>query len=181
MWCIACQAQPAYRYLSIVFCLFLFWSPHKGRREVFIYYILLAVLLTAAVVSDIRTYRIPNALNALGCLTGMTYGVASGGVGGLCRSFMGIIVPAALLMVLFVLRVIGAGDIKLLSAIGAFVSLDIIKIIVISFVLTALYGIGTVVLGYCRHSKRGFTKIHLSIPIMFGTILYLAGGILLEL
>lgn len=152
-----------------------------GEGRLVIYYILLAVLLAVAVISDIKAYRIPNVLNALGCLAGMTYGVVSGGTRGLCRSLMGIIVPAVLLMVLFIFRVIGAGDIKLLSAIGAFVSLDIIKIIVISFILTAVYGIGAVVLKYCLTSKRGFTKIHLSIPIMLGTILYLAGGIVLEL
>lgn len=146
-----------------------------------IYYILLAVLLAAAVASDIRSYRIPNSLNALGCLAGIAYGVVSDGTRGLCRSFIGIAVPVFLLIILFAFRIVGAGDIKLLSAIGAFVSMDIIKIIIISFILTAVYGIGTVVLRYRLTSKKGFTKIHLSVPIALGTILYLSGGVFLEL
>lgn len=153
-----------------------------GEGRSVIYYILLTALLALAVVSDIKTYRIPNVLNAFGCLTGMMYGVLSGGTRGLFRSLIGIVVPVLMLMVLFFFRIVGAGDIKLLSAIGSFVSLDITKIIVISFILTAVYGIGISVLKCFRiFPKPGFTKIHLSVPIVFGTILYVAGGVFLEL
>jgi prepilin peptidase CpaA len=52
-------------------------------------------------------------------LVGLTANLAMEGFEGLMFSLMGIVLPAACLIVLYVTRIIGAGDIKLLSAVGA--------------------------------------------------------------
>ncbi|MDQ2798381.1 MAG: prepilin peptidase [Armatimonadota bacterium] len=80
--------------------------------------IALAVLLTLAAVCDIRTHRVPNLL----VLTGLGLGLAGhgwrGGGPGLLESLEGIAVAVPLLL-LYALGGLGAGDVKLLGAVGA--------------------------------------------------------------
>ena len=78
----------------------------------------LAILLTLAVVSDIRSHHIPNPL----ALTGLVLGLAGhgwrGGGPGLLLSLEGVAV-AALALLPYALGGLGAGDVKLLGAVGA--------------------------------------------------------------
>ncbi len=79
---------------------------------------LLAVLLLGASAYDLRTRRIPNALAAAGMLAGLAGQARLGGLPGLEQSLLGI--AAALpLLGLYAARVFGAGDVKLLAAVGA--------------------------------------------------------------
>lgn len=50
---------------------------------------------------------------------GLVTGLVLGNLQGLADSFLGIIIPFLLLIILYALRMLGAGDIKLFSAIGA--------------------------------------------------------------
>ena len=76
-----------------------------------------------------------------------------------------------LLYLFFLIRVIGAGDIKLLAGIGAFVSKRIIYVIMIAFVLASMYSlvciICKVVKRFCDKTKTPyrFSRMHLSVPI----------------
>lgn len=81
--------------------------------------IIVSVLILLAVVSDLRTYKIKNSITYSFMLAGLTTNVARDGFKGLAFSFQGIMLPAACLLILYIMRAIGAGDIKLLSAIGA--------------------------------------------------------------
>lgn len=82
-------------------------------------YIILLVLIIIAVAGDIRFYRIYNLPVALGLVAGLVLNCITGGFEGLARSLLAAILPAVLLIVLFALRMLGAGDIKLFCAIGA--------------------------------------------------------------
>lgn len=82
-------------------------------------YIILTLLLVIAVAGDIRTYRIYNLPIALGLAAGLVLNFMIDGIEGLAWSLLAAIIPAALLIVLFALRMLGAGDIKLFCAIGA--------------------------------------------------------------
>jgi prepilin peptidase CpaA len=77
------------------------------------------VLLLLALASDLRTYKIKNSITYSFMLVGLTVNLAMGGFEGLIFSLKGIILPALCLIILYAVRVIGAGDIKLLSAVGA--------------------------------------------------------------
>jgi len=81
----------------------------------------LAVMLTAgwACASDLRTRRIPNALTFGAALAALVFHVATGGVAGGVNSLGGWLVGAALLFAPFALGGMGAGDVKLLGALGA--------------------------------------------------------------
>jgi prepilin peptidase CpaA len=81
--------------------------------------IIISALFLFALVSDLRTYKIKNSITYSFMVVGLTANFAEEGFEGFVLSFQGIILPAACLMILYIMRIIGAGDIKLLSAVGA--------------------------------------------------------------
>jgi len=77
------------------------------------------LLLSAAVICDIREYRVSNLHTALGLIAGIALNFAAEGINGLVMSLCGAFIPAIALFTLYALRMMGAGDIKLFCAIGA--------------------------------------------------------------
>lgn len=84
---------------------------------------LLLLLLLAAAWHDIRSRRIPNALVYTGAITGVLVNTLlpqeMGGLGAL-DSLAGLGAGLLLLLPLYLLRAMGAGDVKLMSMVGAF-------------------------------------------------------------
>ena len=78
----------------------------------------LTLLLVLAAAADIRTHRIPNWLTLAGLAVGLVGNGWLGGGGGLRESLAGIGV-ASLALALYAVRALGAGDVKLLGAVGA--------------------------------------------------------------
>ncbi len=78
----------------------------------------LVLLLLAGSVCDIQTRRVPNILTAAGVLAGLAGHACFGGLSGLLWSLEGTAAVLPLLL-LYAARVFGAGDIKLLMAVGA--------------------------------------------------------------
>lgn len=82
-------------------------------------YIQVSVLLLLAVVSDIRTYKIKNSITLSFIVIGLLTNTLFNGYEGMIFSLKGILFPVVILIWLFALKMLGAGDIKLLSAIGS--------------------------------------------------------------
>lgn len=82
-------------------------------------YIVLICLITLSVVSDIKDSKIRNIYVLPSVLLGVIINTYIYEFQGLKSSFFGIAVPIVLLFIMFYLKLIGAGDIKLFSAIGA--------------------------------------------------------------
>lgn len=84
--------------------------------------LVLGALVLTAVVCDLRSRRIPNALVASGIALGLLFSAAAHAGDGLASSvggaLLGGLAGLALLMPLYVLRVLGAGDVKLLAMVG---------------------------------------------------------------
>jgi prepilin peptidase CpaA len=74
-----------------------------------------------ACVFDLRTRRIPNALTFGGAAVALAYALASQGFGGLLIGLEGWGVGLALFLPMFLLGGMGAGDVKLLACLGAWV------------------------------------------------------------
>jgi prepilin peptidase CpaA len=82
--------------------------------------LLLVVLLAIAVQSDLRHHRIPNKLTLVGLGAGLGLQTLAGGMHGLVSGLLGAGVGLACFAPFYLLRAMGAGDVKLLAAVGAF-------------------------------------------------------------
>lgn len=80
--------------------------------------VVLGVVLTAAVI-DVRTRRIPNILTFGSAAAAFGYHAWSAGAPGFGASAGGWALGVALFLPMFLLRGMGAGDVKLLGAVGA--------------------------------------------------------------
>lgn len=98
--------------------------------------IVLVLLLAAAVTGDIRRYKISNIAIAAGLAAGLTLNTLQNGFSGLLGSLLAAVVPAAALSMLFVLRMLGAGDIKLFCAVGAIMGTKFILFVILFSFLT---------------------------------------------
>lgn len=101
--------------------LFLPWLVAGGRAwsGPAAWFLLLAALMASY---DLACRRIPNPLNALTALWGLAWGLAAGGWAGLGQSLLGALVAFGLMAVFFFVGAVGAGDVKALGALGAFLS-----------------------------------------------------------
>lgn len=82
--------------------------------------IALFTFVLASCAIDLRTRRIPNVLSGLAALTGVGLSVAYYGTAGLASSLSGVVVMIAVLLAPFALGGLGAGDVKMMAAVGAF-------------------------------------------------------------
>ena len=79
----------------------------------------LLVIVGLAALIDVRTRRIPNALTFGGAGVALAYHGWAAGLPGLGRSAAGWAVGVGLFLPLYLLRGLGAGDVKLLGVVGA--------------------------------------------------------------
>ncbi len=97
----------------------------------------LAILVIAAGIYDFRFRRIPNWLNMSGLAFGFGLNVYLGGLGGLRAATLGMVLAVAVYLPLYLVRGMGAGDVKLMAAVGAIAGPQHWFVI---FVATALSG-----------------------------------------
>ncbi|SFB09473.1 prepilin peptidase CpaA [Acetitomaculum ruminis DSM 5522] len=105
-----------------------------------IYHGLLILLLLLAVFYDFQTLKISNKIIITGLIIGLTGQLYFRGLlAGTLNFFEGIMIPLIILIPLFVFSMIGAGDIKLLAVVGAFLGYKaVFDCIIISFLLGAV-------------------------------------------
>ena len=99
-------------------------------------YVLLAVTSVAAVM-DLRVRRIPNWLTLPALATGITMQVVLQGSPGLWVALAGTGVALLVYLPLFAIRAQGAGDVKLMAAVGSFTGAQHWLLL---FVLVSLFG-----------------------------------------
>jgi prepilin peptidase CpaA len=80
---------------------------------------------------DARTRRIPNGLNMIGLLSGLSIHGWSSGWSGFIYSVMGAVTGFMLMLLLYLFKSVGAGDVKLFAAIGAIAGLNEVLLIII--------------------------------------------------
>jgi prepilin peptidase CpaA len=97
----------------------------------------LVAILTLSAIIDLRTQKIPNIITCSGMLAALSLHVATNGLGGLIFSLKGIAAGIALLIVPYIMSGMGAGDVKLMGAVGSFLGA---KATLESFILIALAG-----------------------------------------
>jgi prepilin peptidase CpaA len=111
--------------------------------------LVLATGLTAAVVTDVRTRRIPNWLT--GSIAAAGFGLAAGGGHvTIAQALIGMLIGLALMLPGHVIGATGAGDVKLMAAIGAVVG---VAAIVRIFLFTAIAG-GVLAIAVALYRRR---------------------------
>jgi prepilin peptidase CpaA len=81
--------------------------------------ILVAVIVVIAAATDIRSRRIPNWLTLSGVLAGLSLNFYLSGWPGIRSSASGMALGFGAYFALYALRAMGAGDVKLMAAVGA--------------------------------------------------------------
>ena len=77
------------------------------------------VVASAGAVYDVFTHRIPNGLTYGGLIIGITFWVLMSGWQGFLTSILGALIAGGIFLVLYAIRTMGAGDVKLMAAVGA--------------------------------------------------------------
>ena len=105
----------------------------------------LIALLTVAAVNDYRSYRIPNWLTFGGAAFGLLYTamVPFAPGEGLLWSLYGLLLGFAISLPLYVLRAMGAGDVKLIAMAGAFLGpVDTVYAVLCTFMVGGVAALG---------------------------------------
>ena len=106
--------------------------------------ILAALLLLAAVAAvwDLRTRRIPNWLVLAGLIAGFALNGILYGLAGLAAAGLGMLVGFGIYLVLHLLHAMGAGDVKLMAAVGSLVGWhEWFRIFLVAVIIGAIAGV----------------------------------------
>jgi len=142
--------------------------------------LMLLVFLSCAVYTDMTQTRISNRLIVFGLILGFIFRLWLEGLIGVFFFVVNIFIPVILLFLLFQMRALGAGDIKLFSMLGAFISTEqLLKLMVLAFCVGALMGI--CIIGYQfifrKYELGKLTQVHFSPAILMAYILVVGGDL----
>ena len=134
---------------------------------------ILATVLIIAVINDIRFHKIPNALTYSAMLAAIAWHSMFNGTEGLYFSLGGIGSGIAVLLGFYLMGGMGAGDVKLMGAVGGFLGP---KGVLAAFLFTALIGgiYALIVLGrggYLKAALKRYTAM-LRTFVSTGKIIY---------
>lgn len=116
---------------------------------------------------DLKSYKISNHLIIFGLIIGILFNFFEYGWTSISISFLGILLPILLLFPLFLIKALGAGDIKLFSVLGSFYGVTyVFKIIVAAFIIGAVMS-----LVYLIKYKQVFYRLHYLVTY-FQTIIF---------
>lgn len=163
-------------------------------------YILALTLAAVAAAMDLYSGKIANRWILIFWILGLGYQISSGGTAGSRHFLAGALLPIGLLFGLFRFRMLGPGDIKLISALGGIMGVTaVFKCIVMAFLLGALLSAAIIaVSGNLWQRLRYFTEyiiqfiktkqitpyytpgkqlenIHFGIPVLLSVMLYTGG------
>lgn len=102
--------------------------------------------LVLCVRSDLRTLRIPNAYTGPAILVGIALGGLAAGWTGVANSLTGCALAIGLLFIPFALGGVGAGDVKMMGAVGALLGPNLVlESLVFGLALGGVFAVGKLV------------------------------------
>jgi len=161
-------------------------------------FLVLLLVVVSAVIMDFSTGKVSNYLIIVGLIMGFFLQILSGGKEQIIYSLAGAVVPLVVLMLVFLIGGIGAGDIKLFSVIGLFLGAKgVFTCIVVAFIIGAVMSLGKILVSrnfyfyfnnlvhyvsstyqsqkiqIYKREKRN--TIHFTLPILISVLLYMGG------
>ena len=114
-----------------------------------------------ACITDLRSRRIPNVLTFGGALLGVAFHLATSGWSGGMASIGGWVVGILLFLPFFALRGMGAGDVKLLAALGAWLGpMQVVWLALFTSIAGGVIAIAVAASrGYLRQLFRNFSDM----------------------
>lgn len=112
--------------------------------------LILMILLVIAAWCDVDSYRIPNKLIVIGILSGLLLRLMSAGWSELIPGLTGLLVGMLVLLPMYWLRAMGAGDVKLMGMTGVFLGPGHV---LGAWLMTLLVG-GILALAFARHHHK---------------------------
>ncbi|WP_322903072.1 A24 family peptidase [Paenibacillus campi] len=92
--------------------------------------------------TDICTRKIPNLLNLIFVLSGLLYHIMNAGLNGIWFASKGIVLGFGIMLLLHMMRAVGAGDVKLFAGIGAWFGIAMTaQVMMYSILFAGLIGI----------------------------------------
>ncbi|EZH65396.1 hypothetical protein DH09_17360 [Bacillaceae bacterium JMAK1] len=113
---------------------------------------LLATTLLIATIIDLRTWKIPNWLTLSATVIGVTHNGFMYGLDGLFTSLLGMIIGFAIFFCFYLMKAYGAGDVKLMAAIGAIMGVPFI--LYSSIIIVLIGGLVSIIVLIVRHRQR---------------------------
>ncbi|MGP4064996.1 A24 family peptidase [Oceanobacillus sp. M65] len=108
-------------------------------REIIHY--LLFIFVIVAFIWDVRHQKIPNWLTLSGMLFGLVFHLINGAIEGFLFAITGLLAAGVICLILYGFKAVGAGDVKLFAAIGAFTGIEIVLyILMYSIVFGGIIG-----------------------------------------
>ncbi|NDI35576.1 A24 family peptidase [Chengkuizengella sediminis] len=124
------------------------------------------IFILLAFLTDITTHKIPNVITMTAIVTGWFYHIIKNGFNGLWFSLIGLFVVMLLMVLLYSIRAVAAGDVKLFGAIGAWTGLKVsLYILMYSILFSAL--IGMCILLFKKENWSRIKAVHLNIFNIF--------------
>ena len=131
----------------------------------------LYMILFTAVIQDFMCMKISNRLILMGLFCSIAFGISIGGVPQIIYILWNISFPVIILYLLYVLGILGAGDIKLFSVIAGFLTLKTWWVCVeAAFLAGAAMGLFKLLF---KNYVKDAHMIHFSVPILAGYLYYL--------
>lgn len=138
---------------------------NQGLIEIFPATFLTVILIIAAI-SDLRSHRIPNWLTFSTIVAGIVYHTYTKGSQGFLFSIKGLFLGVSFLLIFYFMKGTGAGDVKLMGAVGGFLGP---KRVFTAFLFAALIGgIYSIVLLLLHGGFKDMAKRY---GMMFGTFI----------
>lgn len=142
--------------------------------------IIALVLVIAAAVYDLKVFRIPNRLIVTGIVMGVCIVVIRVIAGEHIGSYiLGTLAGLAGMMLLYVIRAVGAGDVKLFAVIGLLTGMEFVLQLMVVSVITGLFtGIVELCLKKTREVSMGGGRIkthgfHYAVGVLIGYVVVL--------
>lgn len=131
----------------------------------------LLVILAIAVACDIRTRRIPNALVLVALALAFTFTALSEDVGPM-QALGGFLIGFGAFFPLYLMRVLGAGDVKLTAVTGAFLGVNA----TLGAMLAGMAAGGVLAIGYSLYLGRLGEMLRGVRFMLYDSVLRIAGG-----